>query len=569
MPKFSIEERNDALNEFRRPDGTEIMVCTDAAGEGIDMQFCNIEVNYDLPWNPNKLEQRMGRIHRIGQDKPVHYYNFVISETIDGYILQKLLTKIENIKEAIGDKVYDVIGRLVQEVEIAELYEELLKAPKEQWEAKIKKIDGIIEEKRRILREINSLLAGHRLDRTKLEDMKKTIKDAIDKDEVKRFVEVYLSSNKGKLEEVNAEQQIYRIFFPRRIAISLGKGVIEGSFRGDVAIKKNYSYLALGNPQVMTLVSDAAKPSVAYLKHPYLSGVAFFFRVTVKDGKGRDRNGKTVGFLVNDSGIREIDVRGIWDFELLESMPTTIEETISSELEVNQQKAEENVTRIAGDLLNETRKRLGEIEEKTKDAVIRYYSRQMEDIDNRIRDYRSRIAEGPHFARLIQKETIKLNKTKEELNTKIDALARDFQTTNLNELVGIAIIVAEEGSDIRRRIELAGMKAVMEYESKRATNDEQRAKIKDISERFKGYDIESFDRAIEVKSFKTTGSVELTSHEWLIASKVQKDYWLYVVEDALTNPIITLRQDPFNTFRNNVRKVPVVEYRYIIDDWKI
>jgi SNF2 family DNA or RNA helicase len=58
------------------------MVCTDAAGEGIDMQFCNVEVNYDLPWNPNKLEQRMGRIHRIGQDRSVYYYNLVISDIL-------------------------------------------------------------------------------------------------------------------------------------------------------------------------------------------------------------------------------------------------------------------------------------------------------------------------------------------------------------------------------------------------------------------------------------------------------------------------------------------------------
>ena len=74
---MNIQERNDALMRFRRDtNGSEIMVCTDAAGEGIDMQFCNIEVNYDLPWNPNKLEQRMGRIHRIGQDRNVYYYNF-------------------------------------------------------------------------------------------------------------------------------------------------------------------------------------------------------------------------------------------------------------------------------------------------------------------------------------------------------------------------------------------------------------------------------------------------------------------------------------------------------------
>jgi SNF2 family DNA or RNA helicase len=61
-------------------------------------------INYDLPWNPNKLEQRMGRIHRIAQDRNVYYYNFVINGTIDGYIIRRLLDKIENIKNAIGEK---------------------------------------------------------------------------------------------------------------------------------------------------------------------------------------------------------------------------------------------------------------------------------------------------------------------------------------------------------------------------------------------------------------------------------------------------------------------------------
>ena len=88
---MNIQERNQALNRFKDIHGSEILVCTDAAGEGIDMQFCNILVNYDLPWNPNKLEQRMGRIHRIGQDRKVFYYNFILSDTIDGYILDKLL----------------------------------------------------------------------------------------------------------------------------------------------------------------------------------------------------------------------------------------------------------------------------------------------------------------------------------------------------------------------------------------------------------------------------------------------------------------------------------------------
>lgn len=87
---------------------------------------------------------------------------------------------MENIKNAIGEKIYDVIGkRLVNEEEITNLYEELLRVPKEKWEAKIKRIDGIIEEKKRILSQINELLLGYRLDRTKLEDMKKNIQNVV------------------------------------------------------------------------------------------------------------------------------------------------------------------------------------------------------------------------------------------------------------------------------------------------------------------------------------------------------------------------------------------------------
>ena len=74
------------------------------AGEGIDMQFCNIEINYDLPWNPTRLEQRMGRVHRIGQERKVCYYNFVIRDTLDGYILSKLLRRLRTLRRlwAIG-----------------------------------------------------------------------------------------------------------------------------------------------------------------------------------------------------------------------------------------------------------------------------------------------------------------------------------------------------------------------------------------------------------------------------------------------------------------------------------
>ena len=113
---METHDRKIVLEKFSKTDGPEILVCTDAAGEGIDMQFCNFQINYDLPWNPNKLEQRMGRIHRIGQSRDVLYNNYVIDRenSIDGYILSRLLDKIESIKMAMGNEtIYDLIGSVL------------------------------------------------------------------------------------------------------------------------------------------------------------------------------------------------------------------------------------------------------------------------------------------------------------------------------------------------------------------------------------------------------------------------------------------------------------------------
>lgn len=91
----------------------QIMVATEAAGEGINLQFCHLMVNYDIPWNPNRLEQRMGRIHRIGQTQDVHIFNLVATNTREGYVLNVLLKKMENMGVALGDKVFDVVGQAV------------------------------------------------------------------------------------------------------------------------------------------------------------------------------------------------------------------------------------------------------------------------------------------------------------------------------------------------------------------------------------------------------------------------------------------------------------------------
>ena len=106
------------IRDRRFFDSAQICLATEAAGEGINLQFCHLMINYDIPWNPNRLEQRMGRIHRIGQKKDVYIRNFVADNTVEGMILTRLFTKLEEIRNELGDRVFDVVGQLLMLNEI-------------------------------------------------------------------------------------------------------------------------------------------------------------------------------------------------------------------------------------------------------------------------------------------------------------------------------------------------------------------------------------------------------------------------------------------------------------------
>lgn len=106
------EERMKAQEAFRHDPEVQILLATDAAGEGINLQRAHLMVNYDLPWNPNRLEQRFGRIHRIGQTEVCHLWNLVAEETREGDVYLKLLEKLAQAKIALGGQVFDVLGKL-------------------------------------------------------------------------------------------------------------------------------------------------------------------------------------------------------------------------------------------------------------------------------------------------------------------------------------------------------------------------------------------------------------------------------------------------------------------------
>lgn len=118
---MSIEERNAAMNEFKT--STNIFISTDAGGEGLNLQFANIIINYDLPWNPMKIEQRCGRVDRIGQQRDVHIYNFIVGDTVENRVREVLEQKLSVILQEMGvDKYSDVLDSEVAECDFTDVY---------------------------------------------------------------------------------------------------------------------------------------------------------------------------------------------------------------------------------------------------------------------------------------------------------------------------------------------------------------------------------------------------------------------------------------------------------------
>ncbi|MDZ4722311.1 MAG: helicase-related protein [candidate division Zixibacteria bacterium] len=106
------EERMKMQESFKHDPEVQVLLATDAAGEGINLQRAHLMVNYDLPWNPNRIEQRFGRIHRIGQTEVCHLWNLVAEETREGDVYRKLLEKLEQARQSLGGQVFDVLGKL-------------------------------------------------------------------------------------------------------------------------------------------------------------------------------------------------------------------------------------------------------------------------------------------------------------------------------------------------------------------------------------------------------------------------------------------------------------------------
>ena len=265
------EDRLRAQEAFRHDPQVQVLLATDAAGEGINLQRAHLMVNYDLPWNPNRLEQRFGRIHRIGQTEVCHLWNLVADETREGDVYRKLLEKLEQARQALGGQVFDVLGKL--HFEGRPLRELLIEAIRygEQPEVRARLTTAV----------------DHALDRGRIQDLledRALAHDAMDASRVRRIREDMVRAEARRLQPHYVES-FFREAFKRLGGAAKQREVRRYEITHVPALVRNRdSLIGLGEPVLpryeriafeKSLVAPQGQPLAAFVcpGHPLLDAV--------------------------------------------------------------------------------------------------------------------------------------------------------------------------------------------------------------------------------------------------------------------------------------------------------
>ncbi|MDZ7268318.1 MAG: DUF3883 domain-containing protein [candidate division KSB1 bacterium] len=581
---MNLDARIHSEHEFR--EAAQVMVSTEAGGEGINLQFCSLMVNYDIPWNPNRLEQRMGRIHRYGQQKEVHIYNLVAADTREGSVLRALFEKLERIREAMGsDRVFDVIGEVIPGRSLKDLIVEAI-AQRRTLDEIVAEIQAVPDERalQKTREAALEALATRHIDLQRvLGEERRARENRLVPEYIERFFErachflaVSLEKRRDGLWRVPSvpyELRNVSLEFKQRF------GEVFHEYTRIAFDKKNARshaavFVAPGHPLLETLLesilarckSEVQSGAVFADPDGRLDGWLWFVQGELRDGNNQVA-GKRI-FVVfhpaNGGRLRLVNSSILWD---LKSLPG---HSAPESLPVR----DEIITFAVDHVLESYRAEI--LQEREREARIKqkYGLRSLEQMilasEARLIEYEIRCASGELVPEV---EMINERRRKEEYETRKRALEEDILRQksllpSTPEIIGVARIVPQASEDPAMRsdaeIEAIGMQVAMAYEREHGRTPE------DVSLQDLGYDLRSQApdgslRYIEVKAHATTGAILLTPNEWLMAQRLGDEYWLYVVENAATTPTLY-------SIRNPAAKLSadeVVEIvRFVVKDWK-
>ncbi|MCJ7544230.1 MAG: SNF2-related protein [Phycisphaerae bacterium] len=582
-------ERKHAQEEFRTT--KQICVATEAAGEGINLQFCRLMINYDLPWNPTRLEQRLGRIHRIGQERDCHAFNFVAGESeegqpvIEGQILERLLRKLEQMRAVLGDRIFDVIGEVLSlnDVNLPEMLREAAHDPRrlDEYLDRIEKVDPT-----RLLQYEQATgiaLARANVDFSAFEHANA---ESEERRLMPRYVEQHFlaaASEVGlkvepradglwRVEHVLADLRSERLASVRRLGkpeasyrkLTFHKEHLDEDQHLDAVLSgPGHSLYAAVDERLNELFAPFAGQTAVFVDattgRPYR---LHFFEMSIRGQNTRGHVQTLHGELV---AVREElgtpadspDHFSVVPADCLIDLPS--HPAPPARLEVVDPSA-------AWDFLRstcQTERRQACQEERChfvqvcRDYLERSFAARTRAAQDRVMALRARESESPEVAIARQRaenDLADLQRTREERLAGLERLAiakhgpvRHVATAlvlpaGAEAASALAELAEDLDPEVKRRIELAAEDIVVAHETARGWECQRVGHLKI------GFDIRSMGpadpqtgyrdpvhgiRRIEVKGRRRGASIRLTTNEWYKAAQLGDSYWLYVVWDPL------------------------------------
>jgi hypothetical protein len=553
-----LPDRIQAERDFRERD--QVMVATEAAGEGINLQFCKLMVNWDIPWNPNRLEQRMGRIHRYGQTHEVHIYNLVAQNTREGQVLLRLLDKLEVMRKHLGsDRVYDVVGDVmeVNRLRLDRLIREAI-TRRRSMEEILRDIDVVTDPEtiRRIRQDLTlEALCTRHIDMSRiLEETRESRERRLMPEFVERFFGEAFGYLGGRMRET--DKGYWRVdYVPpelRNVPAAKRHGPVQRDYRRltfykDLAKRDTQSeFIGPAHPLFEAVLETILARSEADLfrgavftdpdaREPYL---LWFLEGAVRDGTGEDVGRRLFAVRQTASELQELPPGAIIDLPPSDE-PLSAPDELRGMVDEDAVGAWATETLMLPYLLETTERRQREIE-----VVRKYVERSLNHLilesEEKLAKYYERQDRGEDMAIAIQQEQTRKRSFIERRDARLQRLRLE-EAVHLTtpSVVGVVAVVpgaVPAGLDpaaMRRdeEVERIAMESAMAFE--RAAGREP----EDVSALKLGYDVRSRDaggglRYIEVKGRADEGDVVLTENEWTMARRLGADCWLYVVTGA-------------------------------------
>jgi len=566
----------------------QVMVATEAAGEGINLQFCWFMINYDIPWNPVRLEQRMGRIHRYGQVKDCLIFNFVSINTREGRVLNKLFERIESIERDLDPKrtgkVFNVLGDIfpsnMLEKMVRDMYAHNL-TEKTITDRIIKEVDT--ERFRKITHSTLEGLAKKELNLAAIIGKQEEAKERRLVPEVIEDFFMKASPLCGIYpKEIKKGHHIYNLGRVNRTLSQIGErleklyGRLGRDYKRivfDKEILKDDStleWITPGHPLFECLREfilervnqDLLNGAIFYDIHRSESARLDVFTASVKDGRGNVLHRRLFVLQTDMNGNMTVCQPTIF----LDLIPGNKEEDIPDDsnlpdrVKIEQTLFEQALKPFLDEIVENRKKEIETISRHLEISLVELINRQnMRMVE--LYDRQSAGDKDPLVAANIKQVEDRIDELNNRLERRREELAKERNCT-VSDIRhhGRAWVLPHPERNVPpitdmvpdKKIEKAAVDAVIKYETERGW------KVQSVESENRGFDLISRKphpedpetaievRFIEVKGRSGVGDIALSYNEHRTAERLRKDYWLYVVYNCATGPEIKIHQDPYS-----------------------